>query len=512
MAYLSTKEEFIDEIRALDPALKNIKIKNIEIDKATNSARFLFISDVAVSDSLKKTIAEKVIGFLPEAFSEVSVDVEKIASDPELVNLAVLNYLKQNYKSVSIFLDESDISSAQVGGVVKFTIKLPKDGAEYVEKNGALRKLSEYLANRFCAEFVGTTEIKEDDNIVNIMQEEVYESELEKITHRTIKVSGMQVIDDATLPDTAVYIEDMGSSGSAVICGKIISIEERKTTKGKPYFLIHINDNTAGTGGLYFSKGTTVDKIRQLQEGDGIIARIEIGEYNGRPSIRFEKINRCEFPEDFVPEDKPKKNPPRNFKKIFPTPAETEKQNTVFEMGRALPEELTKNDYVVFDLETSGLDNTDEITEFGAVKIRGGKIVEQWTTLVHINKKLSETNIAITGITDEMLKDAPKIEEVFPDFMKFIDGTIVVGHNVDFDAGFVSREANREDYNFRNKTIDTCSMARTYVLGLKNYKLDTVAEHFNVVFRHHRALSDAYATAEIFIEMMKIKAEKGNKV
>ena len=180
----------------------------------------------------------------------------------------------------------------------------------------------------------------------------------------------------------------------------------------------------------------------------------------------------------------------------------------MFDEETALPAELTERDYVVFDLETTGLERTEEIIEIGAVKIRGGKIAEQWTTLVKPSKPLTEENTKLTGITDEMLADAPKIGEVLPDFMKFIDGTVLVAHNADFDMSFLRRDAAAEEYEVRNKVADTMVMSRTYLSGLANNKLNTVADYFGVVFRHHRALSDAYATAEVFIELMKIKANR----
>lgn len=507
MALVRSSEEFINEIRALDERLKNVKVKAVEIDKGARTVTYLFICDKPVDEELKRRIAEKAVKLTPDTFDEVFVNVEKIASDDQLINLAAYEFLKQNYPSVSIFMDESDVTSSLVGNVVKYTLKLPADGADYVIKNGALKKLDDFLSKRFCSDFVGTTEIKTDVERVNLLSEEVYESELQKLMQRTIKVKNVIPIDDLSATDTAQYIADLGS-GTVTVCGNVTSIEERMTKKDKPFFIIHITDTTGETGGVYFTRKNTYQQIKQIKTGDGIIARATIGDYNGRQSLTFEKINRCTFPEDFQPESKAKKNPPRSYKKIFPEQASTVKIKSVFDVEEKLPKELTDREYVVFDLETTGLESTDVITEFGAVKIRGGKITEQWTTLVNPERKLTEKNIALTGITDEMLADAPKVSEIFPDFMKFIDGTVLVGHNVEFDLSFVRREAEAEDYEIRNRFMDTCGMARSYVLGLSNYKLNTVAEHFEVVFRHHRALSDAYATAEIFIELMKIKAAR----
>ena len=201
---------------------------------------------------------------------------------------------------------------------------------------------------------------------------------------------------------------------------------------------------------------------------------------------------------------------PRNYKKILPETASTVKINSVFDMGEVLPDELTNKTYVVFDLETTGLDVSDNgITEIGAVKIAGGVITEQWTTLVRPDYPITKEITDITGITPEMVENAPKIEEVFPDFMKFTEYCVLVAHNASFDMGFIRRFARESGYDVKNTVIDTVELSRKTLPELKHNDLKTVADRFGIVFRHHRALSDAYATAEAFIEMMKIKVKKG---
>ena len=185
------------------------------------------------------------------------------------------------------------------------------------------------------------------------------------------------------------------------------------------------------------------------------------------------------------------------------------KVSTVFDVAAPLPKELTDKTYVVFDLETTGLDVLNNgITEIGAVKISGGKISEQFTTLICPEYPITAEISAITGITPDMVKDAPKIEEVLPDFLKFTEYTTIVAHNAPFDTGFIRKYVNLTGYEFKCPVMDTVELSRKYLPELRRNDLKTVADHFNIVFRHHRALSDAYATAEAFIELMKIKARK----
>ncbi len=505
MYTVKSSSEFIADVRAIDERLKGIRISSIEVDRAKKSIRYNFICDQVVGDELRGKILSEAEKITAPAFSEVSVSVKKIVSNDELINREIYEYLSKNYPSISIFLKSTDVRCDAVGEVVRYTLRLTKDGSEYVTRNGALNRLNDYLAKKFCSDFVGGTEIKEAEETLSLLTEEVFEGELQKIEHRTIKVEDVIVIDDFNMGELALYIEDM-TAGEVTVCGNITEISERKTKNDKPFYIIHLDDTTGTTSGIYFSKKSTCHKIKELQVGDTIIVRGNLGEYNGKPSFTIDKINRCSFPKNFVKKDKYKKSVPSEYRTIFPAPAKTVKIKSVFDMNEVLPEELTQKTYVVFDLETTGLDFMNNgITEIGAVKIKGGIISEEFSSLVKPDYKITKENIEITGITEEMVKDSPKIGAVIPDFMKFIDGAVLVAHNAEFDMKFLKRFAGAEDYEIKNKVLDTLDMARSNLAMLKRHDLHTLAEHFGIVFHHHRALSDAYCTADVFIELMKIK-------
>lgn len=505
MYTVKSSSEFIADIRALDEKLKNIRVSSIEIDRKGKSIRYNFICDQAIGDELRQRILAEAEKITAPAFEEVSVSVKKIVSNDELINTEIYQYLSKNYPSISIFLKPTDVRCDVIGELVKYTLRLNKDGAEYVVRNGALTKLNDYLSKKFCSDFAGSTDIKEDEETLSLLTEEVYVGELQKIEHRTIKVEDVIVIDDYNMGELALYIEDM-TAGEVTVCGTITEFTERKTKNDKPFYIIHLDDTTGTTSGIYFTKKSTCHKIKELQVGDTIIARGNLGEYNGKPSFTIDKINRCTFPKDFVKKDRYKKTTPKEYKTIFPEQAKTIKIKSVFDMNEVLPEELTSETYVVFDLETTGLDVMNNgITEIGAVKIVGGKIVEEFTTLVKPDYKITAENTAITGITEEMVKDSPKIGVVIPDFIKFIDGAVLVAQNADFDMKFIKRFAGAEDYEVKNKVLDTLELARSNLPMLKRHDLHTLAEYFGIVFHHHRALSDSYCTAEVFIELMKIK-------
>ena len=508
MYTIKNSSEFIADVRLLDERLKNVRLNSIEIERSTQKIRYNFICDTAIDEDLQKRILSEAEKITSPAFSVVQVTVKKIVSNDQLINTEIYRYVSENFPSISIFLKPTDVSSTVVGDMVKYVLRLTKDGAEYVTKNGALNKLNDHLAKCFCSDFVGSTDIKEADETFSLLSEEVYADELQKIEHRTIKVKDVVVIDDENMGDLALYIED-ATQGEVTVCGTVTDIQERETKNGKPFMIIHLDDTTGKTSGVYFSKKNTYHKIKEITLGEAIIVRGSIGEYNGRRSFTFDKINRCTFPKDFVKKEKYKKTAPREYKLIFPTEANTIKVKSVFDADEILPQELTEKTYVVFDTETTGLDFMNNgITEIGAVKLVGGKITEQFTTLIKPDYRITEENVAITGITEEMVKDAPRISAVIPDFMKFIDGCTLVAHNAEFDMKFLKRFAGAEEYEVKNPVLDSVEIARSNLPQLRRHDLHTLAEHFGVVFHHHRALSDAYATAEIFIELMKIKNSK----
>ena len=500
--------DFLAQIRALDERLKNVKLYSVEVDREKGDVVYNFICDNAVDPELRRKMLDVANGNTAQAFSSVKVNVTKIVSNPELVNAEILRYLQENYKSISNFLELSDVSSVFEDGLMKYRVKLSRANADYLQKNGAVKKINDYLSQRFCSEFAGFLEVKPFTMDIDLLSDNVYEGELRKIEYRSIKVTETEIIDDATMGDVAVYLEDM-KDGAGVVCGRITEIYEKTTKNGKPFFIIRIEDGTGNASGVYFSKKNTYNRISALKEGDGIIARVTIGEYNGKKSMTFERINRCDLPSEFVKQEKQKKHPPRNYSKITPEPANTVKVNSVFD-DTSLPEELTSKTFVVFDIETTGLDvSTEAITEIGAVKIKDGKMTEQWTTLVHTDNYISEEIENITGITPELIKDAPTIEEVLPDFLLFAEYSTVVAHNASFDVSFIKRAATAQEYEFSPEIVDTMELSRRLFPEMRHHDLKTLATRFGIVFRHHRALSDAYATAEAFIELMKIKAKKG---
>ncbi len=171
---------------------------------------------------------------------------------------------------------------------------------------------------------------------------------------------------------------------------------------------------------------------------------------------------------------------------------------------------LEEAPYVVFDVETTGSSagKGGAITEIGALKLVGGEVIDQFTTLVNPARQIDPFVVRLTGITDRMVSEAPSISEVMPPFEEFVEGCVLVGHNVHFDCSFVT--AARGGSPLPNEVLDTLRLARSLVPGLKRYRLSALVSHFGVrQAPNHRALSDAAATTEVFRKLLKLLRSAG---
>ncbi|HYK74545.1 MAG TPA: PolC-type DNA polymerase III, partial [Pseudoneobacillus sp.] len=173
---------------------------------------------------------------------------------------------------------------------------------------------------------------------------------------------------------------------------------------------------------------------------------------------------------------------------------------------------LATDTYVVFDVETTGLSAVyDKIIELAAVKIREGEIIDRFEAFANPHHKLSATTIDLTGITDDMVENAPEIEEVLQRFHDWTGDSIFVAHNASFDMGFLNVGYKRMGLEkVKNPVIDTLELARFLYPEFKNHRLNTLAKKFDVdLTQHHRAIYDAEATGYLLTKMLKDALEKG---
>ena len=168
--------------------------------------------------------------------------------------------------------------------------------------------------------------------------------------------------------------------------------------------------------------------------------------------------------------------------------------------------------FVVFDLETFGLNShKNEIIEIGAIKLKGTRIIDTFSSFVNPNKIIPKKISELTHITQDMVDNAPTIEGVLPKFLEFTKDAVMVAHNSAFDMGFIRRDAKKYlGIDYKPAVIDTLQMARDLYPDLKGYNLDRLNKTFKLSLEnHHRAIDDAQSTAKLFIMFLEKYIENG---
>jgi DNA polymerase-3 subunit alpha (Gram-positive type) len=175
--------------------------------------------------------------------------------------------------------------------------------------------------------------------------------------------------------------------------------------------------------------------------------------------------------------------------------------------------EIENTDFVVFDVETTASNVPQgRIIEVGAYKVRGGRVVDEFISLVNPEATIPPFISSLTRITNDMVADAPLFAEIADELLTFIGGSVLVAHNSGFDMAFLNNEISRiyEDQRLANPCLCTVKLSRRLLPDIANHKLKTVAEFYEVDLRdHHRAGPDARATACVFINLLTKLREDG---
>ena len=186
------------------------------------------------------------------------------------------------------------------------------------------------------------------------------------------------------------------------------------------------------------------------------------------------------------------------------------KSNTVEKAPRAYKGKSLNylvDDYVLVDIETTGLSpQKDDIIEIGAIKVKNNVVVESYSTLLKIDRKVPSYITNLTGITTDMIeKEGREISEVLKEFVDFAGNNILVGHNVNFDINFIYDKCEKYlEQPLSNDFIDTMKIAKR-LIDTPNYKLGTLAEYFQVNYNGaHRGLKDVEITYEVYNKLKNI--------
>ena len=529
------------------------KLKSALLEKASGLCfvEFFYKDGTILTQDSRKKAEEIIIEFLPKGFD---YDIKFVKNF--VVNEAVYNYInaffKHNFPAILYEIKNVDCEKEEK----QVEIGIEEKVADYVENRKVSKSLEEALNKDFLAHIKVEIKVDKDFKEIEIIEEDLDFSVFDPTDNdeRIIEVSEVEPIIGDFKDNLAFYIKDKKvPEESVVLCGKILYIKEyayqvksKKKEENKEqetvqeeklneqekseetekvenqeehknerkYFKFTIEDFTGKLSCVFFANKNNIELMQKLEPGNPIIVegKLEPDTYSGGVSMRVKNISKCILPETFE-EKIVYKTEPKNYRYVFPEKMEVFAQADLFMVeNKPVDEFLLNNDVVVFDFETTGLklDGSDKIIEIGAVKVEKGKITEKFECFVNPEMHIPLDASKVHGIYDKDVKDAFTYDQVLADFYKFTRNCYLSGYNIKgFDMLFLQHFGKLSGYNFDNPLLDIYPLAQKLVVGVKNYKLGTIAEKLGVLLDNaHRAVYDTIATAEVMIKLSEIQPIK----
>jgi len=351
-----------------------------------------------------------------------------------------------------------------------------------------------------------------------------------------------------------------GDSGRIVVWGDVFDIEKKVTKSGdKNIFTIDITDYTGSTTAKIFNSIKESAVIDNIKKGDTIVVQgdVEYDKYAGELVVNARSVGTAQKVKvvDNADKKRVELHMHTNMSQMDAVTSAGDLVNRAYQWGhkavaitdhgvaQAFPDamkaadkinkdeekikviygveayfmddlvESVKGDadtgfdgtFICFDIETTGLSAArDKITEIGAVKVENGIITDKFSTFVNPEMPIPQKITQLTGITDEMVKDAPSQSEAVSAFLEFAGDNVLVAHNAPFDTSFIAKACEDIGREYNYTSIDTVAISRAILTDIKNCKLDTVAKFLRLgEFNHHRATDDAEMLAKIFITLCR---------
>lgn len=504
--------DFINE--KTNNAYKDFKLVSVIFDEKLKACTFKFLYKNTMQDDDKEKLTNLIKEYIKEDV-EIIVKCKKAYIDNELVLDVIFNFITKNFNSIGVDFVKENIKVDIVDDTINTTILCTPFQYDYIINNSIDKEITEYANSFFFEPFIlsiektqNKEESFEESPIISIDLSDTSESNIKynKVTN-IVKFIG-------EVNGNAIQISSISGAMQGIeVAGNLKFLTEksfeskRKDKEGnavtKTYYSFTLFDKTGRMNCVYFPHKADLIKIQSLQENSNIIVRGDVEDFNGRISFKVSSIAYCEMVEETQEDVQEIKTVNENYYYVKPEPYFEVFQDNLFIEKQEIGEYLLNHDVVVFDIETTGLEATKcEIIEIGAVKLHKGKITETFETLIKPNSEIPDEIITLTGITPDMVVNAPSIKQVMPDFYKFCYGTTIMAYNIDFDYKFISIFGKKLGYIFDNKQIDVLYLARAFVPGLKNFKLSTVCKKLGVSLENaHRAVNDAMATAEVVIKL-----------
>lgn len=503
-----------------------LQIYGVVFSKADNQTTITFLFNENVKEITDEQ-REELQNFFEQKlglFSGLKIKFKKSFLDEDLIAKETLKILQSGFKSSVGEIALQDIS-VEKGEVIKIEIEASNLVATSLDDRGADKFLESALAKEFIAKF--SVKIKASDKKqidMNILDErerlEPRKYMQKGVVTKRYEVGDVFMFFGQEITPKPEFIKNIAGEKLSVILSGIISnfqkkhyIKKKEKAKGEnakqsAYYTFTLTDDSGRMNCTYFSSMTNEKKMDKLGDGARIIIVGDVQKFNNNFTCYVRSLGMCS---EYKSIEKTKPEQVEDEEECFDLQGEcnfvrpyVEKhQANIFDKKPVYSNYIMENDFVIYDFETTGLDtNACEIIEIGAVKIRGGEIVDIFQTLIKPKNTIPDIITQLTNISNDMVENSPPIGVVMSAFHEFCKGCVLGGYNnANFDDKILAVQSRKLGIEFDNQTTDVILLARSKMAS-SNYKLSTIVKNLGIVLiGAHRALNDALATAKVLLKL-----------
>ena len=462
--------------------------------------------------NVRADIENTTLSFIPENV-HCKIKFSKILLSEQVVFKYVNDYIRENY--LKLFNGKyipNEISVTIANNICNIVIPIDNVLKYFCENKGFKEELTDYLDQKYNAKNI----IK--FKVVDIPQDEEFalNNTIRIVDDGIVEVTGKLPVVGSPFPDPPIYINKYTRAvQGATICGVVLNIEKKVSKAGRTFYVLNVKDPTDSIMKcLHFVRRKTVKKCKldNIKPGDDLILNGSLEEDSMTKKLMMfaDNIMICRIDVEKTKEKiRFMKKQIKKTEVPAPVPYEDEDSNKVYTLFDERPyicPLLREKEFTVLDLETTDLIRDGvmpRIAEIAAVRMKNGEIVSTFSTLVDPEIPMPLAAQSVNHITDAMLEEAPLIRDVIGPFLKYAQGSILVGQNIiGFDGKILKHYAEEFGYKFDFEMMDTMIMAKDSDLNLPRYNLDSLCKRFNITNEEaHRALSDTIATEKVFVAL-----------
>lgn len=493
----------------------DLYLKNVVVSSTHNLCTITFLYPSS-KDNLKDEEKKEIIDFIKEKLKlskfELKIKFLKVYVEEKLIRKTIFEIFEEKFKLLNTYIKNEDVEIKISNLDVEIILKVSPRINDFIANNKVVNYLAKELKNNYLTEFIVTIEPcadKVDDVDIDNIQIKTLAKKIQRYDVLVIKN-----IVGGDIPPKPEFLSNIVSPKLSVIVAGYISKLERKDfviKKGaragqqKAYFSFKLEDRHGKIDCIYFCPKKYERDLDALEENMFFLLHgdVRMG-FTNRLTLYIDKIalaSEIEAQLEQEKEDEP-------YKEVEIERLGALEQDNMFGKVDKYNSKIMNNTIVVFDIETTGLNSDiDQIIELGAVKIEHGNIVEKFSTFVKPTIEIPPEVSELTHITNDMVEDAPPIEQVIKQFYEFSKDCVLCGHNViGFDIKFIKRFGAYYDLYFDNDIIDTMNEARVSRLKISRFNLGTVTKALGIELKGaHRAWNDAFATAQVLLKLNMAK-------